>query len=65
MALGNVGEFVTVTGASPVVDVQNVEQRQVMDTEVINSIPTGKGISGTACRSRDGRGRVVGDAARP
>ncbi|MCY4599169.1 MAG: carboxypeptidase regulatory-like domain-containing protein [Acidobacteria bacterium] len=42
LAVGDIQETVTVTGDSPVVDIQNVEQRQVMDREVIDSIPTGK-----------------------
>ena len=46
LAVGDVQESVTVTGASPVVDIQNVEQRQVMNREVIDSIPSGKSVSG-------------------
>ena len=42
LAVGDIQETVTVTGASPVVDIQNVDQRQVMDREVIDTIPTGK-----------------------
>ena len=46
LSVGDIQETVTVSGASPVVDIQNVEQRQVMDREVIDSIPTGKSITG-------------------
>ena len=46
LRVGDVGETITDTGASPVVDVQNVQQLQVMDREVIDSIPTGKSITG-------------------
>jgi hypothetical protein len=46
LPVGSVEETVTVTGDSPVVDIQNVEQRQVIDREVIDSIPSGKSISG-------------------
>ncbi|MCE2543415.1 MAG: carboxypeptidase regulatory-like domain-containing protein, partial [Acidobacteria bacterium] len=46
LAVGDIQETVTVSGASPVVDIQNVEQRQVMSREVIDSIPTGKSITG-------------------
>ena len=42
LSVGDIAETVTVSGASPVVDIQNVEQRAVMDREVIDSIPTGK-----------------------
>ena len=42
LAVGDIQETVTVTGASPVVDIQNVERREVMDRAVIDSIPTGK-----------------------
>ena len=41
LSVGDIEETVTVSGASPIVDIQNVEQRQVMDREVIDSIPTG------------------------
>ena len=46
LAVGDIQETVTVSGATPVVDIQNVEQRQVMSREVIDSIPTGKSITG-------------------
>lgn len=42
LVVGDIQETVTVTGASPVVDIQNVEQRAVFDREIIDSIPTGK-----------------------
>ena len=45
LSVGDIQETVTVSGASPVVDIQNVEQRQVMDREVIDSIPTGKSLT--------------------
>jgi hypothetical protein len=40
--VGSVSESVTVTGASPVVDVQNVAERVVMTRDVIELIPTGR-----------------------
>ena len=46
LSVGDIQETVTVSGASPVVDIQNVVQAQVMDREVIDSIPSGKSISG-------------------
>ena len=42
LGVGDIEETIAVSGATPVVDIQNVEQRQVMDREVIDSIPTGK-----------------------
>jgi hypothetical protein len=46
LPVGSVEETVTVTGASPVVDVRNVEQRQVMNREIMDEIPSGKSITG-------------------
>ena len=48
LSVGDIQETVTVSGASPVVDIQNVEQRAVMDRNVIDSVPTGKGYSSYA-----------------
>jgi len=45
LSVGGIGESVTVSGASPVVDIQNVEQRQVMDRDIIEGIPTGKSLT--------------------
>ena len=42
LSVGDIEETVTVSGASPVVDIQNVQQRAVMDREIIDSIPTGR-----------------------
>ena len=42
MRVGAVEETVTVTAASPVVDVQNVRTQRVMTREIIDLIPTGK-----------------------
>jgi Carboxypeptidase regulatory-like domain len=41
MTVGAVGETVTVTGATPVVDTQSVRTQQVMKTEVLESLPSG------------------------
>ena len=48
LSVGDIAETVTVSGASPVVDIQNVDQRQVMDREVIDSIPTGRNVASYA-----------------
>ena len=45
LSVGDISETITVSGATPVVDIQNVEQRAVMDREVIDSIPTGKSLT--------------------
>ena len=45
LSVGDIQETVTVSGASPVVDIQGVQQRAVMDREIIDSIPSGKSIS--------------------
>ena len=48
MKVGSLEETITGTGASPVVDVQNVRQQSVLSRELLDSIPTGKAISGYA-----------------
>ncbi len=42
LAVGTLDESVTVSGASPVVDVQNTLQRNLIDRTVIDEVPTGK-----------------------
>jgi hypothetical protein len=46
LKVGAVEESVTVTGASPVVDVTTAVHTQVLDREVIDAIPTGRTIQG-------------------
>ena len=46
MAVGGIEETVTVTGATPVVDVQNVSTQVVLTREVQDSLPAGKDIPG-------------------
>lgn len=46
MKVGAMEETVTVTGSSPVVDVQNVRFQQVLSRDVWDSLPTGKTLSG-------------------
>src|SRR4029450_1215265 len=45
LKVGALEETVTVTGASPVVDMQNVIKRQVVGKEVIDAMPTSKNWS--------------------
>lgn len=40
LRVGSLEETVTVTGESPLVDVQNVTQRQVLDDTMVDSLPT-------------------------
>ena len=42
MKVGSISETVTVTGASPVVDVQNVRSQNVLSREVLDALPTAK-----------------------
>ncbi|MEQ1897565.1 MAG: carboxypeptidase regulatory-like domain-containing protein [Vicinamibacterales bacterium] len=56
MKVGGVEETVTVTGASPVVDVQNVRKQVVLTREVLDSVPTGKTIQGFATLTLGARG---------
>ena len=46
LTVGTVEETVTVTGESPVVDIQNVRQQNVMSREMLDTLPTAKTISG-------------------
>ena len=45
MAVGAVEETITVTGATPVVDIRNVATQAVVTREVIDAIPSGKNFS--------------------
>jgi hypothetical protein len=45
LRVGGVEETVTVSGASPVVDVQNVVKQSIISKDVIDAIPTGKSWS--------------------
>ena len=46
MKVGALEETVTVTGASPVVDVQNVRTQTVLSREVLDALPTFKSLGG-------------------
>ena len=48
MRVGAVEETVTVTGASPVVDTQNVRTQNVLQRQVLDSMPTNKSMHGFA-----------------
>jgi len=42
MAVGGVTETLTVTGASPIVDVQSIRRQTTVSSEVLTSIPTAR-----------------------
>lgn len=44
MRVGALDEAITVTGASPVVDVQSIRQQSLLSREVLDTVPTGKTI---------------------
>ena len=46
MRVGGVEETVTVTGASPIVDVQNVRAQNVISAQVMNDVPTARNFIG-------------------
>jgi carboxypeptidase family protein len=48
LRVGSIAETVIVSGASPVVDVQNVRTQKVLSHETLDTLPTGKTIQGWA-----------------
>lgn len=42
LRVGDIAETITVSGASPVVDTQNVNQQRILTREVLDTIPSGK-----------------------
>ncbi len=48
MRVGALEESVTVTGAAPVVDVQNVQRSQVLSREILDAVPSARNYSGLA-----------------
>jgi hypothetical protein len=48
MQVGSIEETVTVSGESPIVDIQSVVQQRVLDKEAIDSLPTGRNATGLA-----------------
>jgi hypothetical protein len=43
MRVGGVQESITVTGETPVVDVQSTRRQQVLDNELVNALPSSRG----------------------
>jgi hypothetical protein len=48
LRVGALEESVTVTGLTPVVDVQNVQRSQVLSREVLDAVPSARNFSGLA-----------------
>jgi hypothetical protein len=44
LRVGSIEETVTVTGASPIVDVKSATQQQVLPRELLDAVPTGRNI---------------------
>ena len=69
LSVGTLQESVTVSGASPVVDVQSNVKQQVLSRDVLDAVPTAKTIQGLGqlVRRRDAerarRRRLARDAA--
>ncbi len=55
MRVGALEESITVTGAAPVVDVQNTQRQVVLNRELMDAVPTARNYSGTG----------LADAGRP
>ena len=48
MRVGTLEETITVTGETPVVDVQSTNRQQVLNQDIINSIPSGRNAASLA-----------------
>jgi hypothetical protein len=48
LAVGGVTETITVTGASPIVDVQSIRRQTTISNGVLTSIPTARSWAATA-----------------
>ena len=51
LRVGELSETVTVSGQSPVIDVQNVVQQRVLTREVLESLPNAKSIQSLTATS--------------
>jgi hypothetical protein len=65
LQVGSLAETITVSGQTPVVDLQNTKQQVVMTRQVIDSVPTGRSFQnlGVLIPGVTG-GQVVGSRAR-
>jgi hypothetical protein len=46
LRVGSLEETITVTGESPIVDVQSARQQQIIDRDVISAIPSSRNVAG-------------------
>ena len=53
LRVGAVEETVTVSGETPVVDVQNVVTQSVLNRELLDSVPTGRSYQAVAITTPD------------
>jgi hypothetical protein len=60
MRVGGVEETITVTGASPVVDTQNVRTQNVLTRDVLDSVPTSKNYQSFAALTLGAVGSTAG-----
>src|SRR5207249_3518708 len=69
MKVGALEETVTVTGASPIVDIQNVRTQNVLTREILDTLPTNKAMQGFAAvtlgavSTRHDVGGITGEAS--
>ena len=63
LKVGALAETVTVSGASPVVDVQNVRTQSVLTREVLDTLPTPKSFAGLATLTVGAVGGAGGSAS--
>ena len=76
MKVGSLEETITVSGASPVVDIQNVRTQNVLSRQILDAVPSAKSVpalaaltvgvspTGTRGSARSGRRRQQGGAIR-
>jgi hypothetical protein len=48
LRIGAIEETITVSGATPIVDTQNVRSQNVISRELLDTLPTGKSVAGVA-----------------
>ena len=60
MTVGSIEETVTVSGASPVIDVQNVVSQQNLSRETMDTLPTSRTYFGLAALTPGMTGRIAG-----
>ncbi len=48
LRVGSLEETITVTGESPIVDVQSARRQRTLDSELVQSLPTARGYAGLA-----------------